>query len=61
METKLLTIVELAEALNVERQTVIKLMKQGAIPFLQVSQRIVRFNVNEVLEALKAKQHCNAA
>lgn len=61
MDSKLLKLDELAEALSVEKKTIQRLMKTGAIPFLRVSERIVRFDVNEVVEALKARQHGNAA
>lgn len=61
MERKLLKIDELCAALSVDKKTVFKLIKANAIPFLKLGERTFRFDLDEVVNALKTTQRANAA
>ena len=47
---------ELAERLRVYPATVMKWEKEGRIPSIRVSPRVIRFDFKEVLEALKKRR-----
>ncbi len=49
----LLTATELAERLRVKPSTVLDWQRAGRIPAIRLSHKILRFNLGEVLAALK--------
>lgn len=49
-QTRLLTKVELAETLNVSVRTIDNWMASRTLPYIKVN-RLVRFNIDEVLKA----------
>lgn len=53
MARRLLTFDELAEELGVRRSTVERWARQGRIPKVQASAKIVRFDLDDVIDALK--------
>ena len=54
MESKLYNVQELAEFLGVKVNTVYLWVEQKRIPFVKVG-RLVRFNLDEVLSAIKKR------
>jgi len=50
-----LTAAELAERLRVRPDTVRRWMRAGRIPVLRVSEKVVRYDYGEVIEALRAR------
>lgn len=58
---KLLTTTKLAEALNTHPATVLRLAREGRIPRMQLGRHGYRYNLDEVLEALKVDVDANNA
>ncbi len=53
---KLLTAVELAEALTIKTGTVQVWSREGKIPSIKLSHKVIRFDLDEVIEALQSQQ-----
>jgi len=51
--TVLLTKPEVAERLQVTLRTVDSWMAEGVIPFIRIGRKAIRFDWNEVMEAIK--------
>lgn len=51
---RLLTAKELAAALQLNEQTVYRLARNGAIPFVRIGKKAIRFDLARVAEALAA-------
>ena len=51
-----LTARQLAEILQVSESTIHRLRHTGKIPFLKISDRLIRFNMKEVRHALRPHQ-----
>lgn len=54
MKKELLTTIELAEVLNISRQTIFRWRKEG-MPFYKISKS-VRFDLEEIREWLQTKK-----
>lgn len=54
MSPELITASELAERLRMKPKTIIGLAREGKIPRIKLSRRIVRFDYEEVVQAMKA-------
>ena len=54
METKLLTTEQLAQVLQVSARHIRRLTQANRIPSIQVSERVVRYHVSSVINALNA-------
>jgi excisionase family DNA binding protein len=54
--TEYLTTKQLAEALQVSETTVHRLRRSGRIPAVQVTDRLVRYNLRDVRRALQRSQ-----
>jgi len=61
METELLDKDELAERLRVHFGTVVKWEKEGRIPSIRISPRVIRFDFAEVVAALKKRRSEHAS
>lgn len=55
MIDELLTADEIADRLNVKRETIWRLVLNGTIPEIKISEKIRRFDWYAVVEALKHK------
>jgi excisionase family DNA binding protein len=53
--TQLLTTAQLAEKLNTSKMTVLRMAKDGRIPHIKISKTEFRYDIDEVLEALRAR------
>ena len=49
----LVSVGELAALIGVHQQTIYRLVRSGRLPFSRVGDRTLRFNVQEVLDALR--------
>ncbi len=56
MAVDLLNKDELAERLRVYPETVMKWEKEGLIPSIRISARVIRFDFEEVIDALKSRR-----
>jgi excisionase family DNA binding protein len=45
---------ELGRVLGLHRETVLTLAREGKIPSLRISRKVIRFEIRAVLEAMKA-------
>jgi len=59
MDKQLLTAEELADRLAMSPRTVIALARAGRVPEVRISSRIRRFDLDEVLAALRAQPSDN--
>ena len=56
-DTELLTVTQLAERLNIRPRTVQAWARLGRIPAVKLSQKVVRFDWQDVLVALRNLAH----
>lgn len=56
MSVRLVSAAELAAFFNVRRGTVLEWVRQDRIPFLRVSRRIVRFNIEAVCQTIENRR-----
>lgn len=56
MSVRLVSAAELAVFFNVRRGTVLEWVRQERIPFLRVSRRILRFDVEAVRQAVESRR-----
>ena len=54
-EPRLITAAQLARVLNVTGNTVSKWRQKGLIPFIKINASVVRYDVTDVVAALKAQ------
>ena len=53
MDKKIVTAAELAEQLSLKAKTIRDWARQGKIPALRMSPKVIRFDPDEVIRALK--------
>ena len=54
-QTKFLTAIELAEQLQIAPETVRQWTRRGVIPSLRLSAKVIRYEPEEVLAALRSR------
>jgi excisionase family DNA binding protein len=54
MTSRLIDTDELARVTNMNRQAILRLVRQGRIPHLRFSHKQIRFDLDRVLEAISA-------
>lgn len=53
MTEELLTKEEIGKRLSIKPETILRLARQGIIPQVRVSHKIIRYDLQKVLEALR--------
>ena len=56
MNNSLMTIKDIAEYLQVKERTIYSWINKGIIPHYKLTNKVVRFNMNEVNEWLSSKE-----
>ena len=59
MDVQLLTTADLASRLRLQPQTIQRWTRLGYLPAIRMTGKVIRYDLQEVLEALKAR-HINA-
>jgi hypothetical protein len=56
MRSRLLDTDELAAVTNMDRQAILRLVRQGRIPVLRFSKKLLRYDLDSVLGALTSRK-----
>lgn len=60
-DIQILTEAELAQTLQIDVQTVIRLRNSGRIPYLRIAKGLLRYNLNDVVSALTERKKCESS
>ena len=56
---KLVKVDTVAEQLNLHRESVKRMAREGILPCIRISERVVRFDMDEVYQALDQRKNGN--